>query len=283
MNIRQRLVGAISKTELGRRMIREQPYRIILSATVALFLNLLYALYHGIIGVAHLSLWFVTMSAYYTILGSMRFVAVVYARKRNADTPIKTIIKMSGILLILLSFVLSGVIYISLSQNIASKYDEITMITIATYIFGKITITVIKAVKQHKSMDPILKVIRNISYAEVTVSVLTLQRSMIVSFGGMTNAYILNALSGAAGCLFILSLGIAIMTNGFQKGRMILAKSKLIKINEKIEHKVVGAFEKVEDTVVGGYTKIEDAFVERYLTKDHETVEEAKKRLKGTK
>lgn len=59
-----------------------------------------------------------------------------------------------------------------------------------------------------------------------------------------------------------------------------MAKSKLVKANEKIAETVVGTYQKIEDTVVGGYTKIEDAFVDRYLTKDGETVEEAKKRLK---
>ena len=37
---------------------------------------------------------------------------------------------------------------------------------------------------------------------------------------------------------------------------------------------------KIEDAVVGGYTKIEDAFVDRYLTRDGESVEEAKERIK---
>ncbi len=60
-----------------------------------------------------------------------------------------------------------------------------------------------------------------------------------------------------------------------------MAKSKLVKANEKIAEKVVGSFETIEGAVVGGYTKIEDAFVGRYLTKDGETVEEAKKRLKA--
>lgn len=59
-----------------------------------------------------------------------------------------------------------------------------------------------------------------------------------------------------------------------------MAKSKIVKANEKITEKVVGTFEKIEDTVVGGYSKIEDAFVGHYLTKDGETVEDAKKRLK---
>ena len=59
-----------------------------------------------------------------------------------------------------------------------------------------------------------------------------------------------------------------------------MAKSKLVKANEKIAEKVVDTYRKIEDTVVGGYTKIEDAFVDRYLTKVGESIEEAKERLK---
>lgn len=60
-----------------------------------------------------------------------------------------------------------------------------------------------------------------------------------------------------------------------------MARSKLVKANEKIAEKVVGTFETIEGAVVGGYTKIEDAFVGRYLAKDGETVEDVKKRLKA--
>lgn len=59
-----------------------------------------------------------------------------------------------------------------------------------------------------------------------------------------------------------------------------MAKSKFVKANEAIAEKVTAAFGQIEDAVVGGYTKIEDGFVDRYLTKDGETVEQAKKRLK---
>ncbi len=70
-----------------------------------------------------------------------------------------------------------------------------------------------------------------------------------------------------------------------------MAKSKLVKANEKIAEGVVGGYKKIEDGVVGGYKKIEngvvggykkieDAFVDRYLTKDGESIEDAKKRMK---
>ena len=71
-----------------------------------------------------------------------------------------------------------------------------------------------------------------------------------------------------------------------------MAMSKLVQVNKKIEEAVVGGYKKIEQTVVGGYKgienavvggyqKIEDGFVDRYLTRDGETVEEAKQRLKG--
>lgn len=58
-----------------------------------------------------------------------------------------------------------------------------------------------------------------------------------------------------------------------------MAKSKLVKANEKIAENVTSGFKKMSDTIVGAYTKIEDRFVDQYLTKDDETVDEAKKRL----
>lgn len=59
-----------------------------------------------------------------------------------------------------------------------------------------------------------------------------------------------------------------------------MAKSKIVRINEKIAEGAVGTFEKIETTVVDSYTRIEDSFVSRYLTRDGETVEDAKKRLR---
>lgn len=216
MRIQQSLVRRAEKTTFGRRIVHERRYRMVLSAAFGFCLNLLYALYHGVLGIYSQSIWFLSMFAYYVILGAMRFSAVLCERKNSgaASAGIEYfVLKLSGILLTVLSFVLSGVIYLSLSQNIATKYDSILMITIATYTFYKITMAVIRAVKQRHDPSPLLAAIRSIGYAEVAASVLTLQRSMLVSFEGMTeeNARLMNALTGAAVCLFVLVLGITMI------------------------------------------------------------------------
>ena len=69
-----------------------------------------------------------------------------------------------------------------------------------------------------------------------------------------------------------------------------MAKSKLVQANEKIAEGVVGGYKKIENGVVGGFMKMEegvvngfnkitDKFVDEFLTKDGESVEDAKKRL----
>lgn len=60
----------------------------------------------------------------------------------------------------------------------------------------------------------------------------------------------------------------------------MMAKSKGVKANEKVKERATATFSRIENTFVGDYTIVENAFVDRYLTKDGETVEEAKVRLK---
>ena len=58
-----------------------------------------------------------------------------------------------------------------------------------------------------------------------------------------------------------------------------MSKSKFVEANKKIEEGVVGGYKKIEEGAVGGFNKIADKFVDNFLTKDGETVEEAKTRL----
>lgn len=98
-----------------------------LSATVAFVFNFLYAIYHCVLGVLNLSFWFIAMCAFYGILATMRFAAVLCERSRQklpSDDTELFVMKLSGILLVILSIVLATASYISLSQNIATKHGN---------------------------------------------------------------------------------------------------------------------------------------------------------------
>ncbi len=221
MRFSRKVISFFSKTKIGGAFIKKRSSRIIFSASVSFFVNFLYAFYNGILGIMNLSLWFIIMFAFYGLLASVRFSVILYARRKDSvyeDTE-SFIIKTSGIIMIILSFVLALLVFLSLTQKIAVKYDTIMMITIATYTFYKVIITVVRASKKRDDKLPLFSTLRCISYAEVAASVLTLQRSMLASFGSGDDefSFIMNAATGMVVFLFILALGIFITVKGSRK------------------------------------------------------------------
>ena len=256
----------------------------------SLAFNASYALGNCITGFLTHSWWFITVGAYYTVLAITRFSVLQVKRKASGSYDTEFFARrITGILLVVLSFCVVGVNIMSAVKDRGTSFHEIVMIAIATYTFTKITIAIIGMVKAKHSASPVLKTLRNISLADACVSIYTMQRSMLVSFPGMEAAEILllNILTGTAVWIVVLLLGINLIGGKYTD----MAKSKILKANEKIaeavtggykkiEKGVVDGYKKIEQGVVGGYTKLEDKFVDAYLTKDGETVEEAKARLK---
>ena len=263
---------------------------LVRSPYTSLAFNAAYALSNCIIGFLNTSWWFITVGAYYAVLTVTRYSVLQIKRKANGDYDTELFARrITGILLVVLSFCIVGVNILSAVKDRGTAFHKIIMITIATYTFSKITISIIGMAKAKRSASPVLKTLRNISLADACVSIYTMQRSMLVSFPGMerTDILILNIFTGTVIWIVVLILGINLIGGKYTN----MAKSKIVKANEKIaeavtcgyrkiEKGVVNGYKKIEQGVTKGYVKIEDKFVDAYLTKDGETVEEAKARLK---
>ena len=260
---------------------------------VRLGVNFAYAAGNCVIGFLFHSWWFITIGAYYTVLAVTRFSVLTIQQKAAENRDVQLFAKrITGVLLLVLSFCLIGVNILSIIQERGTVFHEIIMIAIATYTFTKITLAVIGLVRSKRLACPITATLRNIAFADAVASIYTLQRSMLVTFPGMTPGEIqlFNILTGSAVWIIVLLLGINLIGGK----RVDMAKSKIAAANQKIagavtdgykkiEKGVVDGYKKIEHGVVKGYTKIEDKFIDAYLTKDGETVEEAKERLKKEK
>ena len=264
--------------------------KIVSNPYTSLAINILYALGNCVVGFRAYSWWFITVGAYYAVLAVTRYSVLQVKRKANGNYDTELFARrITGILLVVLSFCIVGVNILSAVKDRGTDFHEIVMITIATYTFTKITVSVFGMVNARHSVSPVLMTLRNISLADACVSVYTMQRSMLVSFPGMeaTEILLLNIFTGTAVWLVVLLLGINLIGGKYTD----MAKSKIVKANEKIteavtdgykkiEKGVVDGYRRIEQRIVGGYAKIEDKFVDAYLTKDGETVEEAKERMK---
>ena len=88
----------------------------------------------------------------------------------------------------LLSLSLVGTVILAVVRDRGIVMHEIVMIAMAAYTFTKITLAVINLVKARKSASAKIVTLRNISLSDACVSIFALQRSMLVSFKGMTEA-----------------------------------------------------------------------------------------------
>lgn len=265
-------------------------FRPIGQMRIGLYFGLALALFYAAVGLRSGSVWFITLSVYYAVLSAARYFVLYFTGSFEPDPArLQTVRRCCGVMLMLLSVCLAGTVVLSVLQNRGTKHHEIVMITIACCTFTKLTLACIRLFQANDHGTVVTRLLRNLSFADALASIFSLQRSMLASFGEMSpeTVTLFNLLTGSGVSLLVLLLGIDLIGK-----ENTMAKSKLVETNEKIaeaavkgysaiENAVVDGYKKVEDAVVGTYTKMEDRFVSAYLTKEGETVEEAKARLKG--
>ena len=176
-------------------------------ALASLIFNIAFAIYHLILGLVTSSWWMLTLGSYYFVLSVVRFVVLRAKSKKRFIT------KLTGWMLIILSIPLAGTVILSVIRDRGHELHMIVMIAMAAYAFTKITLATIKLIKARRSTSARLITLRNISFADAFVSIFALQRSMLVSFEGMTEAeiVIMNAALGSAVCVIVVLLGINLL------------------------------------------------------------------------
>ena len=185
-------------------------------ALASLSFNIAFATYHLAMGLITRSWWLLTLGSYYLVLSIVRFVVL---RSKSKE---RFIAKFTGWMLIILSIPLAGTVILSVVRDRGYELHMIVMIAMAAYAFTKITLATIKLIKARRSTSAKLITLRNISFSDAFVSIFALQRSMLVSFEGMTEAeiVIMNATLGSAVCVIVFLLGLNLVRN-----RKILFKS----------------------------------------------------------
>ncbi len=173
-------------------------------ALISLVLNVAFGAYHLVFGIVSSSWWLLTLGSYYLILSIVRFAVLISKSKERFIT------KFTGWMLMILSIPLVGTVILSVVRNRGHELHVIVMIAMAAYAFAKITIATINLIKSHRSTSEALITLRNISFADAFVSIFALQRSMLVSFEGMseTEIWIMNATLGSAVCIIVFLLGL---------------------------------------------------------------------------
>lgn len=173
-----------------------------------LALNVAFAVYYIIFGALSRSWWLLTLGAYYAVLSLLRFVVLRVKRGERFVT------KATGAMLTLMTLPLVGTVLLSLIEDRGTRHGTIIMIAIAAYAFAKISIATVSLIRSRKSNSARVVTLRNISFADACVSIFSLQRSMLVSFGDMPKETVraMNGATGAVVCVTVLLFGIYLLT-----------------------------------------------------------------------
>ena len=217
------------KNKFMQRWNSDVHLRINFSLYGSLVWNIAFAIFQLWLGLYHKSFWFYSMFAYYVILAVMRFFLVKHTRKYKANEERVIEVKKSiicGWLLILMNLALLVIIFFMVYWNRTFYHDMITTIAMAAYTFLTFAFAIVNLVKYRKYESPVYSSAKIITLIAGAVSMLTLESTMLTTFGNSDSALtnrILLSLTGVA----VIALAITLAIIMIYKGNKILKNNTL--------------------------------------------------------
>ncbi len=236
------LLPFTKRDRIANTLITDTRLRTVLFTVPGMGINLIYAIFNGVIGILNRSAWCGSLAAYYILLSVMRFLSVSYARKlydgrfllgkepaardnneENSSLQARSrkVYKNCGIMLSASSIALGGTVIMLVYGEGRKTYPGIMIYAVATYTFYKLTMSIINMVKSRKEDSLLLVTLRNINYTDSLVSILSLQTALFATFGQGSEDIIpiFSALTGTGVCLMIFALGIHMVSRAKKMNR----------------------------------------------------------------
>ena len=221
------------KNKYARRWREDTRLRVNVSLYASLVWNALYGVFQLWLGFYHHTFWFFSLGAYYVCLGLMRFFLVRHTRKYAPGEKMRRELnryRACGWTFLAMNLALSLIVFFMVYWNRTFKHHMITAIAMAAYTFTAFAVAIVNAVKYRKYNSPAFSASKMISLAAALVSILTLESTMLTTFGDETmtaleRKWLLGATGGAISAL-ILTLAVYMITTGTKKLRKLKSEVK---------------------------------------------------------
>ena len=201
----------------ARAFFEDAHLRTKLSLHSALLFNTAYAVFHLGLGFYHASFWFHSLSAYYLLLAVVRFFLLrrTDEHRLTQEQQIRAF-RVTGWFLLFMNLALSLMIFFMVYWGRSFHHHEITTIAMAAYTFTSLSFAIRGILKYRHMGSPVLLAARTIGLASALVSLLTLESTMLSTFGAdtlsMTERRLFLGISGGAISVFIIILAIGMIS-----------------------------------------------------------------------
>ena len=198
--------------------------RVNVSLYGTLIFNTAYSMLQLGMGIRHHTFWFYSLSGYYFSLAVMRFFLVRYtSRHRPGERMLDELrrYRACGIIFLVMNLTLALIIFFMVYWNRTFRHHEITTIALAAYTFTSLTFAIIDVIKYRKYNSPVYSASKAISLTSACVSMLTLESTMLTTFGdgtmNLTERRILLGATGGAISVFIIAMAIYMIVQSTKK------------------------------------------------------------------
>lgn len=227
-NIIRFFISVKSENKYVRRWLEDTHMRTNITMYGSLLWNVAYAVMQLGLGFIHSTFWFYSLAGYYLFLGLMRFYLVQHTTKYKPGEKMKMELiryRTCGWVFLALNLTLTLIIFFMLYWNRTFEHHEITTITLAAYTFTTFTFAIINTVKYRKYNSPVLSAGKAVSLAAGAVSILTLESTMLTTFGDGTmnlmSRRIMLGCTGGAVSVFIIVMAIYMIAQSSKKLKLL--------------------------------------------------------------
>ena len=199
------------ENKYARRWQDDTRLRVNVSLFGSFAWNALYGIFQIWLGFYHHTFWFCSLGGYYICLAIMRFFLIRHTRKYAPGEKMQTEIvkyRACGIVFLVMNLALALIIFFMVYWNRTFEHHMITAIAMAAYTFTALTTAIINVIKYRKYNSPVFSASKAISLAAALVSMLTLESTMLTTFGDGTmtvvaQKWMLGATGGAISVLIV--------------------------------------------------------------------------------
>ncbi len=222
-NMLKKCKKRLLETKTVLRFRTDIHFRVRVTLALSLLLNIAYAIFNLSLALYHKTVWYGSFAVYYMTMSAMRLVLFRYtgahAARENLLGEIRRY-RFCGYLLAFMHSALLAVVFSIAVKGMEIYHHEITTITMATYTFLSLTLSIIGFVRYKRYDSPVYSAVKAVGLASSLVSLLILETAMLTVFGGdgdMLFKKIMTAATGGAIVLFILVTAVYMIINSYSK------------------------------------------------------------------
>lgn len=200
------------------RYLTDLAFRGTVSVYQGMIINFCYVVFRIIAGVRYASVWFLSMAAYYLVLGGLRTYLIVAYRRRSPALEFQCY-RRTAWLLFLLNVPMGGMIVLMVRTNSGFFYPGYIIYLSALYTFYTTTTSLTNLIKYRKLGSPILSAAKVLNLVSAMMSILGLQTAMISRFSEHGEDYrrMMNTITGGFVYAMVIFIAVSMLLRSRRK------------------------------------------------------------------